>query len=62
MQKVTITNDDGSTEDFFPQSYTDSAVQTALAEHTPANTVSPEVNEVDLVLTDGSTKKFVAAQ
>jgi hypothetical protein len=57
MQKVTVTNDDGSTEDFFPQSYTDAAV----AAVTPANMVAPEVTEVDLVLTDGSTKKFTAA-
>jgi hypothetical protein len=27
----------------------------------PVNTVSPKVTEVDLVLTDGSTKKFIAA-
>jgi hypothetical protein len=61
MQKVTITNDDSSTQDFFPQSYTDAAVSTALAAQAPANTVAPEVTEVDLVLTDGSSKKFVAA-
>jgi hypothetical protein len=57
MPKVTLTNTDGSTENFFPQSYTDAAVAAA----TPANTVAPEVNEVDLLLTDGSTKKFIAA-
>jgi hypothetical protein len=34
---------------------------TVLAPVAPVNTVSPEVTEVDLVLTDGSTKKFVAA-
>jgi hypothetical protein len=44
MQKITVTNDDGSTQDFFPQSYTDAAV----AAVTPANTVAPEVTEVDL--------------
>lgn len=55
MQKVTITNDDGSTQDFFPQSYTDAAVAAA----TPV--VSPEDVEVDIVLSDGSTKKFVPA-
>jgi hypothetical protein len=58
--KLTLTNDDGSTTDFFPQSYTDQAVATAVAA-VPANTVTPDVSEVDLVLTDGSTKKFVAA-
>jgi hypothetical protein len=57
MPKVTLTNGDGSTQDFFPQSYTDAAV----AAVSPANTVEPEVNEVDLLLTDGSTRKFVAA-
>jgi hypothetical protein len=57
MPKVTLTNADGSTQDFFPQSYTDAAV----AAVTPANTVAPEVTEVDLVPTDGSTKKFTAA-
>ncbi len=56
MQKITVTNDDGSTDDFFPQSYTDAAVGAV----TPANTVAPEVTVVDLVLTDGSTKKFTA--
>jgi hypothetical protein len=57
MPKVTLTNADGSTQDFFPQSYTDAAVAAAA----PVNTVEPEVNEVDLLLTDGTTKKFVAA-
>jgi hypothetical protein len=61
MQKITATNDDGSTQDFFPQSYTDAAVQQALQNQAPVNTVTPDVSEVDLVLTDGSTKKFVAA-
>jgi hypothetical protein len=61
MPKVTLTNADGSTQDFNPQSYTDEAVAAALAAQAPANTVSPEVTEVDLVLTDGSTKKFTAA-
>jgi hypothetical protein len=56
MPKVTLTNADGSTEDFFPQSYTDAAV--AAAAVAP---VDPSVTEVDLLLTDGSTKKFVAA-
>jgi hypothetical protein len=55
MPKVTLTNADGSTEDFFPQSYTYSAVAAVI----PANTVAPEVTEVDLVLTDGSTNKFI---
>lgn len=61
MPKVTLTNADATTEDFFPQSYTDAAVAAAIAAQAPANTVAPEVTEVDLVLTDGTTKKFVAA-
>ena len=61
MQKITVTNEDNSTQDFFPQSYTDEAVQQAIKDQVPANTVAPEVNEVDLVLTNGSTKKFIAA-
>lgn len=61
MQKITITQDDGSTQDFFPQSYTDSAVAAATAAITPAPVVAPETVEIDLVLTDGTTKKFVPA-
>jgi hypothetical protein len=41
----------------FPQSYTDEAVAVVKA----ATVVSPDTVEVDLILTDGSTKKFVAA-
>jgi hypothetical protein len=57
MQKVTVTNSDGTTEDFFPQSYTDAAV----AAITPAPVVAPTDVEVDIVLSDGTTKKFVPA-
>jgi hypothetical protein len=61
MPKVTLTNADSSTTDFFPQSYTDAAVAAAI-NGVPANPViEPSVTEVDLVLTDGSSKKFVAA-
>jgi hypothetical protein len=56
MQKVAVINDDGSTQDFFPQSYTDAAVQQAIDTQAPANAVSPDVSEVDLVLTDRSTR------
>lgn len=59
MDKVTVTTADGASTDYFPQSYTDQAVATALAGTTPA--IAPEVQEVDVVLTDGTTKKFVAA-
>lgn len=61
IAKITVTNDDGTTEDFNGQAYTDAAVAAALAAQTPPNTVDPEVSEVDLVLTDGSMKKFIAA-
>jgi hypothetical protein len=57
MPKVTLANADGSTQDFFPQSYTDAAVAAA--------TVAPvalDATEVDLILTDGSTKTFVPKQ
>lgn len=64
METITLTAADGTTSTFYPQSYTDAAVATAVAAvptPEPVNTVGPEVTEVDLLLTDGSTKKFVAA-
>jgi len=61
MQKLTSTNDDGSTEDFFPQSYTDAAVATAIAAVPAQPSVADDTVEVDLVKADGSTKKFIAA-
>jgi hypothetical protein len=57
MPKVTLTNADGSTEDFFPQSYTDAAVAVV----TPAPIVGPTDTEVDILLSDGTIKKFVPA-
>jgi hypothetical protein len=60
MQKITVTQDDSSTQDFFPQSYTDAVV----AAVTPVVTnpiIEPGVTEVDLAFTDGTSKKFVAA-
>jgi hypothetical protein len=56
MPKVTLTDADGTTTDFFPQSYTDVAV--AAASVAP---IAIDATEVDLVLADGSTKKFVPA-
>ena len=44
--KITVTNNDGSTTDFFPQSYTDQAVAAAVAAQMPVNTVTPDVSEV----------------
>jgi hypothetical protein len=60
MPKITLTNADGSTQDFFPQSYTDAAV--AAVTPVVANPIiEPGVTEVDLAFTDGTSKKFVAA-
>jgi hypothetical protein len=61
MPKVTLTNADSSTTDFFPQSYTDAAVAAAINGVSANPVIEPSVTEVDLVLTDGSSKKFVAA-
>ena len=57
MSKFTFTHDDGTTEDLFPQSYTDAAVATALAAVVPV--VPATVTEVDVVESDGTTEKFV---
>lgn len=63
MTKATITLEDGSTVDLFDQSYTDDAVQQALANAGGSTlpVVAPEDVEVDIILTDGTTKKFVPA-
>jgi hypothetical protein len=61
MPKLTLTNADGSTQDFFPQSYTDAAVAAAVAAVPAQPPVADDTVEVDLVKADGSTKKFVAA-
>lgn len=53
--KGTFTLADGSTVDLFDQAYTDAAVAAAKL------VVAPETTEVDLELSDGSTKKFVPA-
>jgi hypothetical protein len=49
--KVTLTNADGSTQDFFPQSYTDAA---GAAASVPP--VAVDATEVDLLLSDGSPR------
>lgn len=50
MQKITVTNEDLSTQDFFPQSYTDEAVAEALAAATaPVSTVDAEATETESV-------------
>jgi hypothetical protein len=61
MDIITITHADGSTQEFYPQPYTDDAVAKAVAAVTPAPVVAPEATEIDIVLTDGSIKKFVPA-
>jgi hypothetical protein len=55
MEKITVTNTDGSTEDFFPQSYTDAAVAAAKT------VVEPTDTEVDIQVSDGTVKKFIPA-
>lgn len=50
MAKVTITQDDGSTQDFFDQAYVDAAV---AAVH------GATVTEVDVIESDGTEEKFV---
>ena len=60
MTKITFTADDGSTTDYFPQSYTDAAVA-AVVPAPVAPVVAPEATEIDVLLTDGTTKKFVPA-
>jgi hypothetical protein len=59
--KITLTNEDGSTTDFFQQSYTDAAVATAVAAVPAAPVVAPEDTEVDITRTDGSVVKFIPA-
>lgn len=61
MEKVTVTAADGSTVDYFPQSYTDAAVAAALAAAPIGPVVAPTDVEVDIVLSDGTTKKFIPA-
>lgn len=56
MSKVTVTDDGGVATDYFPQSYTDAAVTAAVA---AVPKVAPEDVEIDVVLSDGTTKKFV---
>jgi hypothetical protein len=53
MPKVTLTNADGTTEDFFPQSYTDAAVTAAVAAIPKG--VAPTITEVDVKESDGTT-------
>jgi hypothetical protein len=61
MDKITHTAVDGTTTDYFPQSYTDAAVAAAVAAIPAQPPVADDTVEVDLVKADGSTKKFVAA-
>ena len=61
MDKVTFTSADGTATDYFPQSYTDNAVTVAVAAVVPAPVIAPEATEIDVLLTDGSVRKFVPA-
>lgn len=56
MEKITFTAADGTTTDYFPQSYTDAAVATALAAAPVSATAT--ITEVDVVESDGSTVKL----
>lgn len=60
MAKITYTADDGSTQDFNDQAYTDAAVAAAVAALGSANTTA-EVADVRIENTDGSSETFVPA-
>lgn len=57
--KFTLTHDDGTVEDLMDKVTVDKMVADAVAAVTPA--VDPEVTELDVMLSDGTTKKFVPA-
>lgn len=59
MDKITHVAADGTSTDYFSQAYTDAAVAAALSNHVP--TADPEAQELDIVMTDGTIKKFVPA-
>lgn len=55
MNKVTVTQEDGTTVDFFPQSYTDAAVSAAVAAATtpvPTQTVHVAPGETVEIVSD----------
>lgn len=60
MEKVTLTATDGTTTDFFPQSYTDAAISAAIASSGPT-IVQPTDTEIDVMVSDGTMKKFIPA-
>jgi hypothetical protein len=59
MQKITVTNDDGSTTDFFPQSYTDAAV--AAVQTATGPNVQITDTGVTVTHSDGTSQDFVLA-
>lgn len=59
MDKITFTAADGTTTDYFPQSYTDAAVATALAAAPASATVT--ITAVDVVESDGTTVKLTSS-
>jgi hypothetical protein len=66
MSTINLNNDDGSVVEFLDPAGVQAAVDAAVAaippvEGTPAPVVNPEDVEVNLVLSDGSVKKFVPA-
>lgn len=56
MDKITHTAADGTTTDYFTQSYTDAAVAAALA---AVPTTAATVTEVDVKESDGTSEAFV---
>lgn len=54
MAKLTITQEDGSTQDFFDQAHVDQAVADAIA----ALPAQSTIKEVDVIEEDGSVEKF----
>jgi hypothetical protein len=62
MAKITYTADDGSTQDFNDQAYTDAAVAAAVAAATPApGPVVSSLTDTSVVIqhSDGSSQTFV---
>lgn len=56
--KITLTHDDGSTEDFVNQATVDAAVATAVAA-IPVGSTIETIADVQVFNTDGSTETFV---
>jgi hypothetical protein len=62
MNTIAYTDENGVVTTYYPQSYTDAAVAAAVAAVPAAPVVAPTDTEVDILMSDGNTKKFVPAQ